>query len=852
MVGERSSDRPRWAELVYTSVDRAVGGGWQVVQRSGGLDDEEEAELKASVVTAFDSHLGAPGQFLDADGIAALPIRFGAHDSAFGTVVWHATQAGSDATGRPGNVFTQVVLDRAAAGRPAPVALWRSPSFLTPYGAADVAAVTVPSPFEPVVSGAVDEALVVQQLVDPESAGRVRVLLDAVSGSRRGGAPVVLCTGDQDEAALLLAAVCALTLPSWSAGLRFSLYERGSALTVPSAARNHVQVVPATDRLPEDIAGFSVLRTDEEPQPGDEGEPHRTAAGSIVAVTGWSQLADELCLLPDDDVSAVIRALAARSDPFDGTPEWWLAALILGTLPEGGRGYDDVRTGAIDLLARLPAPLAVPDDLVDVLRGALAVTWTVQDIQLALKRRSLRPDDGRYRLLAERFVTEGLRRLPSLREHALPRLERAAGQDTIGNVDELEAAVVALADATEPIDLRDMTTLLAILELSGWLERDADGVNEPLERLVLALMRSTSSSDAAALVAIVERLPQTLHRSLLLDAAGQLDEAWQRTLLRAAPDGLLAAIARTSVDLLDARGLLLTPFGLRAAERRLQRETDPALVAKVAPVLPADRGRRGHDDPVQLSPATWLLANRAALAATAPGAVDPDDVIDVLLLLSDADYRDVRTAMPSGNRRITAAMRLRDHAASASARGRWPVTQDLLSEVIAMNRYSALKAPSVWFLVPLLILTLRISRRNGWTGVDPVVQQTLPRLLNTPGATFLEPDRIVAILVDILESDRDRLFELLVLSATPLTENGSNSALRRVLRPNDRDLVGEAIVTVLRPASEYQLDRIIETAEERYAERFPAGRLERLIPRRPPVAAYIDGLPAVPDVKRPR
>ncbi|WP_308289857.1 hypothetical protein [Mycolicibacterium mageritense] len=52
---------------------------------------------------------------------------------------------GSDSTGRPGNVFAHVVLDRTpfAAPQRRPIEWWRSPQWVRPFGAAAVGRATI-------------------------------------------------------------------------------------------------------------------------------------------------------------------------------------------------------------------------------------------------------------------------------------------------------------------------------------------------------------------------------------------------------------------------------------------------------------------------------------------------------------------------------------------------------------------------------------------------------------------------------------------------------------------------------------------------------------------------------------
>lgn len=114
----------RYAQLTYTSYDDGSGrGGWQVKQETGGLDAVEQQSLTARILTRFDL-LPVMPDFPTPEQTAARPARLsyaplpavGAGHAAY----WHTVDAGRDASGRPGNVFAHVVLDRDVSA-PSPV-----------------------------------------------------------------------------------------------------------------------------------------------------------------------------------------------------------------------------------------------------------------------------------------------------------------------------------------------------------------------------------------------------------------------------------------------------------------------------------------------------------------------------------------------------------------------------------------------------------------------------------------------------------------------------------------------------------------------------------------------------------
>src|SRR5688572_30526320 len=107
-----------WFQLTYASSEAAPGrsGGWDVQQLTPGTPSALESQMRAGVTTRLEA-LDALDEFPTAAELAArtrrLAFRF--DDDGAGSVWWHAVDAGKDATGRPGNVFTHAV---AVSGQP--------------------------------------------------------------------------------------------------------------------------------------------------------------------------------------------------------------------------------------------------------------------------------------------------------------------------------------------------------------------------------------------------------------------------------------------------------------------------------------------------------------------------------------------------------------------------------------------------------------------------------------------------------------------------------------------------------------------------------------------------------------
>lgn len=326
--------------MAYTSFDPGDGGrgGWQVKQSTGDPTTDELSRLQAGVATTFESAHSIP-DFATQEQLLAMPRRLlhvpGPDGSA---VYWHTIPAGSDSTGRPGNVFAHVVLDRGsgADGTPPvrPCDLWRSPDWATPYGAdavrrSELAQQVRPGP------GPIGRAQVVAFLCDPvlRRSGTLSLVLDAVLAALQGGPVVVIGVDNPDWGAIWISAVSHLMSSGGARGLGFSTLERA---TVPTGV--HLIAVDRGDL--ENLGGRPDLVLVDTHQQADlgflGGDPHRTSLGVAVAVTEWSVLAEALL---DDDPAEVARALDAVDavahdvDQPGLDPRWPLAMLAASGHP---------------------------------------------------------------------------------------------------------------------------------------------------------------------------------------------------------------------------------------------------------------------------------------------------------------------------------------------------------------------------------------------------------------------------------------------------------------------------------------------------------------------------------------
>jgi GTPase-associated protein 1, N-terminal domain type 2/GTPase-associated protein 1, middle domain len=355
----------RFGQLTYSSFDSGTGaGGWQVKEVRD-LTADEVTHLTSRIATRLD--VGPVDPFPTPEQIAGLPRRmvYGLAVSA-GWAWWHTAPAGVDGSGRPGNVFAHVVLDRAAEAsedRVRPVDLWRSPDWLTPFNPSQVVAAVLPDVDRPRPASTDARHDAIAFLLDPTCwrLGVLPALLDAVSAALAGGPTVVLGVANADRAAAWVATVSYFTAPATARRLAFSTLERAGGVRTAAGNGLAIVCVPRVDLelVPRD-PDLVVIDEDELVQMGAmHAEPHVTAHGSRITVTPWSGLARAVA----EDVGvaqlvlAEMDAIAARvaSDP--SLPA---ALLALAVLAHGG--LDDAREdAATELLEHAPPMDTAPD-----------------------------------------------------------------------------------------------------------------------------------------------------------------------------------------------------------------------------------------------------------------------------------------------------------------------------------------------------------------------------------------------------------------------------------------------------------------------------------------------------------
>ena len=339
----------RYGQLAYTSFDApGSAGGWQIKQVEGELSADETQILVAGMRTAFDPVEPLPA-YPTAEHLERGPRRLAyrridAHTAGY----WHTIPAGSDSTGRPGNVFAHAVLDRAAdaARRHRPIQWWRSPRWVCPYGPAAVARAVLPAE-APGPAAAVTKDSVVAFALDPSTWRLVTLfgLLDAVAAALDGGAPVVLGVRSVDAAAQWIGLVSFLMSPGTAARLNFSTFDRAEQVGAVLQSGQHLTAVPVIDvtAVPDGLVVIDETATLSLGELG--GEPHRTSTGQPIAVTPWSAMA-QVVLLEPRSARAVLDDIDRYADEMedDALPPAWPMAMAVATSGEYADAHAEARS----------------------------------------------------------------------------------------------------------------------------------------------------------------------------------------------------------------------------------------------------------------------------------------------------------------------------------------------------------------------------------------------------------------------------------------------------------------------------------------------------------------------------
>jgi hypothetical protein len=351
-----------YGQLSYTSYDARQGGrgGWQVKETAGPMTEAEQQRAIELVTTRLDP-VDTPPRFPSPEEIAAVPRRLLVDvDDVGGAMLVHTAFAGSDASGRPGNVFNHVLSwpdlsGMVLGGSPRPLELWRSPDWLTPHGTDAVREAALPTvPLRH--GGVVSRTSIAAFLSDPRShrAQGLGALVDAVAAALQGGPHVLVTADDQDTAVLWLAAVSFMTSPLALARLSMSSYERVYSLR-SSTGSALVSAIPRADVVSgTGLNDYVLIDPDSQSAAGPAG--WHTASGAVVSRTPWSTLVAAVATNPPEVVADRLLALDELCDLNPGAArshDLWPLAVAVAESDAAQSGW----VAAAEILAEVPLRL---------------------------------------------------------------------------------------------------------------------------------------------------------------------------------------------------------------------------------------------------------------------------------------------------------------------------------------------------------------------------------------------------------------------------------------------------------------------------------------------------------------
>jgi hypothetical protein len=370
----------RFVHLTYASLAGAAdsAGGWQFKQDSGSTAAERERVLEL-VPTAL--HLARPlSRYPAADELAGAPRRLVFAGDADGRSAYlvHSVAAGPDATLRPGNVFSQVLIDRELTGALAaddplrPIEYWRSPTWLTPYGPDAVRSADVDESALPARGPIVNRERISEFVKDDRTpVGRLTELLNATAAALEDdtAARIVLVVDDLDDAARWIGAVSFLAAPPTAARLTFSTYERTEDL-MANGARAMLSAVLRTDFFDRAADHPTVAANQDRLTFFDlSWEAEVVSYGPQAPPSDWSALVVELF----DETAATIheRLLmmdgVSRQYPEAACP-WWPLGVTMARTESSEEGQ---QAAAATILRNTPEAIDFDPDLSLIVRNVL-------------------------------------------------------------------------------------------------------------------------------------------------------------------------------------------------------------------------------------------------------------------------------------------------------------------------------------------------------------------------------------------------------------------------------------------------------------------------------------------------
>ncbi|MFN8099441.1 MAG: hypothetical protein U0Q21_14275 [Dermatophilaceae bacterium] len=528
----------RFAQIGYTSGRSGFG-----IHSEAGGPTESERELLVRGADPERTDFGqALPRFAAPDEVARFNRNLvGAPVSPGAAAAWHTAPAGADESGRTGNVFVHALLDRFAGSDGSRlIDTWRSPDWVTPYGAGEVRDSVLPEG-APRPGSVVGRRQVCEFVLDPATwrLGILSRLLDELSLPRGERGPVVLGVASPDVGALWVGAVAHLMSPGAAAGLGFGVWETSRALQSDRIARFDFVCMPVRElasvreRFPQITA--LTESDDATPREWSSDDTHGDRAWGALAVGMFSLAGDPASLLADLDALAqrvgdrdlarywpLAMAMACRLDSWDFLSHPIAAALSSGS-PIQLAGQADLLDVTVNLVGRhtgdttadawaalnasAPGPISAVLQRIYLGRAVADDAWLVQPGGAPARRdRGWNPADH-VGLSAEV-------------EHAI---ERIAGAGSEAHAESGAGAGGGAGAAAEVARAVTLVNLADLLVRTGWPTDDPDAICGG--RLVRALDRSlrpalTSPSELDRFVSTARPTATTLHEVVRPALAG--------------------------------------------------------------------------------------------------------------------------------------------------------------------------------------------------------------------------------------------------------------------------------------------------------------------------------------------
>lgn len=442
--------------MTYASFTVPGGrGGWSVGQRSAGLTDDEVRKLTEQVPTRIDSTSPVP-QYPSAEDISRLQRRMAWARAPWGgadRVFWFSSPAGEDATGRAGNVFTQIHVFRAAVGEASP----RFPSDLLfssalqfPFGSRAVNSATVAEGAPP--PGPLADPAALWPWIFADGPVDRRAVLGAILDACSDGRTVAVVCPPED-ASMWVAAVCQAQSGRSARDFSWSTFERARSLATARSRGITLACIPPDDAAEAaELSGVLVIPTGETPRTGVFGGEPTFVGGAGVPVSAWSALLD-LVFLSSEDAIGFSRGLRSGDvvAADGGDPAWQLAAAVAAN-PE-------MRSAAADPLRGLLArPDRVPRNLGELLSGEALDALLAMAVDGADRTTSL--------AALSTLGGAGLFDDDAHRERVLSELDERGIGEAIVRGDSFAAAIPMAADSAMAAMLRQLVATNAGLHRS--------------------------------------------------------------------------------------------------------------------------------------------------------------------------------------------------------------------------------------------------------------------------------------------------------------------------------------------------------------------------------------------------